>query len=122
MNGEGTYIYKKTGDIYSGSWLNGKKHNDGRYEFQSDQSMFVGLWETGEFKTGSWEFKDSGVYEGDFKLGRPFGKGKFSFASGLIQSGEFVEKKVSEEEEEGEDDGVVKPPNVVWKGDSIVSI
>lgn len=122
INGEGTYIYKKSGDIYSGTWVNGKKHGDGRYEFGADKSMFVGNWEHGDFVTGAWEFKGAGVYEGQFKLGRPIGEGKFSFASGLSQTGSYVEHKGAVEGEEEPVEGEApKPPNVSWKGQSIVS-
>lgn len=63
------------------------------------------------------------MYEGEFKLGRPFGVGKFSFTSGLVQTGEYIEKKpVEGEEEEPPAEGEApRPPNVTWKGNSIVS-
>jgi hypothetical protein len=124
MQGEGTYTYKKSNDIYSGSWVNGKKSGAGRYEYGADSSMLVGTWENGTIVTGSWELKGAGVYEGDFKLGRPYGTGKFSFTSGLTQTGAFVEKKLPEGEEEepvGEGEAP-RPPNVEWKGNSIVSM
>ncbi len=121
MHGEGTYIYKKSGDIYSGSWVENKKHGQGRYEFSADQSQFVGQWVNGDMVSGTWELKGAGVYEGEFKLGRPVGAGKFSFASGITQTGSFVEKKPAEGEEEAAEEGAVKVPNVAWSGDSIVS-
>jgi hypothetical protein len=124
MQGEGTYTYKKTNDIYSGSWVAGKKSGAGRYEYGADSSMLVGTWENGTIVTGAWELKGAGVYEGDFKLGRPFGAGNFSFACGLTQTGSFVAKKLPEGEEEepvGEGEAP-RPPNVEWKGNSIVSM
>jgi hypothetical protein len=120
INGEGSYIYKKSGDIYSGSWKDGKKHGEGRYEFQADKSMMVGIWNNGEFKSGKWEFKGAGHYEGTFKLGRPYGQGKYTFVSGLSQLGSYDEIKASAEEEETEEN--VAPPNVVWRGQSIVAM
>jgi hypothetical protein len=83
--------------------------------------MLVGVWENGNIVNGSWELKGAGIYEGSFKLGRPYGAGKFSFTSGLKQNGVFVDKPSTGEEEEQEE-GVEKPPNVIWKGDSIVSM
>ena len=121
MQGEGTYTYKKTKDIYSGTWLNGKKHGNGRYEFGADQSMFVGVWENGQITTGNWELKGAGEYTGEFKLGRPFGAGKFDFTSGLSQTGSYVEEKRGEDEEEPAEGDAPLPPNVAWKGDSIVA-
>lgn len=123
MHGDGTYVYKKTGDIYSGSWVNGKKQGYGRYEFEADRSMMVGNWENGQFKTGKWELKGAGHYEGTFKLGRPIGTGKYTFASGLTQLGSYDEKKRTEEDEElDEEEAASRPPNVAWKGQSIVAI
>ena len=123
FNGEGTYTYKKSGDIYSGSWLNGKKHSFGRYEYEGDRSMLIGNWDNGQFKTGKWEFKGAGYYEGTFKFGRPLGTGKFTFPSGLTQMGSYEEKKpVNEDEEEDSEEDTLKPPDVVWKGQSILAI
>lgn len=62
------------------------------------------------------------MYEGEFKLGRPFGEGKFLFESGLTQTGAYVEQKGAEGEEEAAVEGEPpKPPNVTWRGNSIVS-
>jgi len=123
MHGEGTYTYKSSGDIYSGAWEDSKKHGAGRYEFGADFSIFNGTWANGQITSGSWEFQGAGKYEGDFKLGRPYGEGKFTFPSGLTQSGSYDVAKLAEGEEpeepaEGEPE---KPPNVVWVGKSIVS-
>ena len=123
MQGEGTFTYKKAGDIYSGSWQADKKHGQGTYEFGADSSMFVGTWENGQMTTGKWVWKEAAEYQGDFKLGRPFGNGVFNFASGLSQKGVYEEKKpVEGEEEEPVAEGEApRPPNVTWKGESIVS-
>lgn len=44
------------------------------------------------------------------------------FESGLTQTGSFVEQKSAEGEEEAPAEGEPpKPPNVAWRGDSIVS-
>lgn len=95
MQGEGTYEYKKTGDFYSGTWVDNKKWGQGRYFFGKDESMFVGTWENGQITTGQWELKNAAVYTGNFKLGRPVGEGTFVFESGLQQTGSYVEEKVS---------------------------
>lgn len=122
MHGEGTYTYKKSGDIYSGSWKDGIKSGDGRYEYGADSSMLVGSWYEGTIVGGNWELKGFGVYSGEFKLGRPFGEGKFVYDNGLQQSGKFVVKKVVGEEEEVPAEGEAPvPPNVEWKGDSVVA-
>jgi hypothetical protein len=53
-------------------------------------------------------------------MGRPIGSGTFSFPSGLSQTGSYIIKKLPDEEEpaEGEPE---KAPNVVWKGNNIVT-
>lgn len=101
--------------------MNGKKHGAGRYEFAADQSQFVGQWVNGDMVSGTWELKGAGNYAGNFKLGRPVGAGKYSFTSGITQTGSYNEKKAAEGEEEPAEEGVVKQPNVSWAGDSIVS-
>lgn len=123
MQGQGTYQYKKSGDIYSGKWVNNQKHGDGQYEFKADSSIFEGQWENGQIVTGKWILQGAAVFEGQFKLGRPFGEGKFTFESGLTQKGAWVIKKAGEgEEEEAPAEGEApRPPNVTWKGESIVS-
>ena len=123
MHGEGTYTYKKSGDIYSGSWADNLKEGQGTYEFGRDSSLLVGTWEKGQITTGKWVLQGAAVYEGQFKLGRPIGQGTFTFQSGLSQTGVFEEKKpVEGEEEEPPAEGEApRPPNVTWKGNSIVS-
>lgn len=122
MHGEGTYAYKKSGDIYSGTWDANKKNGQGYYQFGADNSTLVGTWVDGQITTGKWELQGAAVYEGEFKLGRPVGQGVFKFESGLSQTGSYVEKKLAEgEEEEAVESDGPRPPNVTWKGDSIVS-
>jgi hypothetical protein len=120
MHGEGTYIYNKSGDIYSGTWAFNLKNGNGRYEFGSDSSILVGVWKNGQIGKGTWEFTGAGRYEGEFKLGRPIGEGRFEFVNGISQEGEYVEVK-NEEDEGGGEEGELLPPNVTWKGQSIVS-
>ena len=80
-----------------------------------------GTWVDGNITEGSWEWKDAGKYEGSFKLGRPVGPGRFEFVNGIVHSGEYVQQKVAEEEEEPAEGDAPRPPNVAWKGQSIVS-
>lgn len=122
MQGEGSYTYSKTQDVYSGTWVDGKKQGKGRYEFTADRSVLVGHWEAGQLTTGKWELKGAAVYDGEFKLGKPFGPGQFTFESGLVQTGEYAVIKVPGEEEEAPVEGEApKAPNVTWVGNSIYS-
>ena len=123
MHGEGSYTYKKSGDIYSGSWVNDKKNGRGVYEFGADKSILQGEWVDGQITKGEWVLKGAAVFTGEFKLGRPFGEGKFVFNSTLSQTGAWVQKKLGPDEEEepvGEGEAP-RPPNVTWEGKSIVS-
>jgi hypothetical protein len=63
MQGEGTYTYKKSGDIYSGTWVANKKSGQGTYEFAGDSSMLVGTWIDGQITSGNWVLKGAAVYE-----------------------------------------------------------
>jgi hypothetical protein len=121
MSGEGSYTYKATGDIYSGGWVDGKKHGQGVYEFSRDSSMMSGTWDAGSLVTGSWILKGAGQYDGNFNMGRPYGTGKYSFPSGLQQTGSYADKPKGEDEEEPAEGDAPVPPNVEWKGDTIVA-
>lgn len=124
MQGDGTYTYKKTGDIYFGSWYAGKKHGAGKYQFGADGCM-EGDWENGQILSGTWSLANAAIYTGEFKLGRPYGAGKFNFLqSGLTQKGSYVDSKLAEgedEEDELAEGESPKPPNVEWKGQSLVA-
>jgi hypothetical protein len=50
----GTYTYKGSGDIYSGSWAAGKKVGQGTYQFGADMSMMQGAWVDGSITEGKW--------------------------------------------------------------------
>ena len=121
MQGEGTYVYSKSGDIYSGAWAADKRHGQGSYEFGNDHSVLEGTWEQGQITTGKWVLRGAAVYEGQFQQGRPVGKGTFNFESGLTQTGSYEAQKASEEEEAPEEGDGPAPPNVTWVGESIVS-
>jgi 1-phosphatidylinositol-4-phosphate 5-kinase len=120
MHGQGSYVFKKTNDIYSGSWSNDKRHGDGQYQFGADGSIFVGRWENGQLNNGVWELKGTGKYTGSFTLGRPVGEGRFEFNTGINQDGEYVIVKNPDDEEPAEGEPP-KAPNVAWKGRSIVN-
>ena len=91
MTGEGTYTYA-SGDVYSGAFVDGKKHGQGSYLFKASQSTFMGRWENGAFVEGEWILRDGSSYEGTFVDGKPAGEGTFSWAkNGTTQSGSWGE-------------------------------
>ncbi|CAM9230253.1 unnamed protein product [Chrysoparadoxa australica] len=114
MEGEGTYVYKASGDAYSGTWVKGKKEGQGSYQFGADDSIMQGTWENGSITSGTWRFSDGTVYSGSFKDGKPTGQGVYVFPSGITQKGEYVAKPLGEgEEEEG------APPKMEWLGQPV---
>jgi hypothetical protein len=66
--------------------------------------------------------KLSVINAGNFKLGRPYGQGKYTFHSGVSQMGSYEEIKVPIDEQEEDAGENLTPPNVVWRGQSIVAI
>ena len=114
MDGEGTYKYFKTDDIYSGTFVEGLKNGDGCYVYGADLSKFEGTWDKGVFVTGKWVLKGAGVYTGDFQNGKPAGPGSFAFANGITQGGEYEVKVAAEDEE-------APPEDPVWKGAPVFS-
>ncbi|CAM9198753.1 unnamed protein product [Discosporangium mesarthrocarpum] len=115
MEGEGTYVYKTSGDAYSGTWVASKKVGQGTYQFGADDSVMQGTWVDGSITEGKWIFKDGTVYTGHFKKGRPIGEGVYSFASGIVQKGQYV--VVGDEEADEEE----QPPTLLWRGESVVA-
>lgn len=115
MDGEGTYTYSKTKDVYSGTWVQGVKSGSGCYEYGKDKSKLNGTWDSGSFVSGEWLLEGAGVYKGGFANGKPAGPGSFFFSSGVAQSGEYVVK----EPEEGEEDA--PPADPIWSGASVYS-
>lgn len=114
MNGEGTYIYKKTADIFSGTWVDGVKSGQGAYQFGADKAVLKGTWVNGTITNGQWIFADGTVYTGTFQDGKPVGPGSFALSNGITQSGEYVVKK---EGEEGAEEIKIN-----WKGQSVVVV
>jgi hypothetical protein len=117
IEGEGTYTYVKTKDVYSGSWLAGVKSGNGCYEYGGDQSKLNGAWDKGNFVSGEWIMEGAAVYKGSFVNGAPTGPGSFCFASGATQAGEYVSKPVSEDDDPT--DAPRAPP--VWSGNAVFS-
>ena len=114
MEGEGTYTYAKTKDVYSGSWVAGVKSGNGCYEYGGDQSKLNGTWDNGTFVSGEWILEGACVYKGSFANGAPTGPGSYTFASGVTQTGEYVAKPVSED-----DDPDAPPAPPVWSGSEV---
>lgn len=92
-HGEGTYFWK-SGDVYTGKWVGGKKEGFGIEKFTN------GARYTGEFKnslrngSGVYIYPDGGKYEGQWKNGKKEGKGISTLANGNRIEGEFKDGKL----------------------------
>lgn len=82
------YIYQNK-DIYSGNWLNSKKHGHGTYVFTATGMKYIGEWSENRFLRGKWSYPNGTYFEGDFQNNKPKGRGKWSFANGNQLDGEY---------------------------------
>jgi hypothetical protein len=101
--GRGRYE-QANGDYYDGYWKNDKQ--DGMGEMKVGGKSYVGIWANGEYikdapvtnciagdcKEGRGTYQDAnGKYEGEWRDGRPSGKGKIEYANGESYQGDFVD-------------------------------
>jgi hypothetical protein len=84
--GKGKYWYKN-GDVYEGSFCDGRKHGKGYYKWQHG-NKYKGQWfhgvEKGEGK--KW-YSNGDYYEGQFEQGKRHGIGEFKQADGSSYKG-----------------------------------
>jgi hypothetical protein len=83
-NGKGTYVYS-TGDVYTGDFLNGKRHGDGKYIAQNGD-LYEGEFYNGMFEGyGIYYFKSGKVYEGYWESNKFHGFGQLFAESGELE-------------------------------------
>jgi radial spoke head protein 1 len=51
-------------DIYSGLWLDGKKHGEGTYVFNATGMKYIGSWIENRFVSGKWAYPNGSYFEG----------------------------------------------------------
>ena len=113
-NGQGTIFYKN-GDKYDGLWLNDERNGQGTI-FYKNGDKYVGQMKnnqisgngtmeyvSGDLYKGSWSnniinghgelISNNQIYEGDFKNGLPDGRGKISYPSKYVLTGDFKNGK-----------------------------
>jgi hypothetical protein len=54
------FIYPNK-DIFSGNWLNGRKHGQGTYVFNATGMKYIGEWVENRFLSGRWAYPN-GTY------------------------------------------------------------
>lgn len=63
-----------------------------KYQFQSDMSEFEGEWRNGKPDgKGKWTYQTGTVYEGEFRRGKFHGKGKIAYPNGDYYEGDWIE-------------------------------
>jgi len=92
-HGNGAYTFTN-GDIYSGCWAKDVKDGAGTYLYARNNATLVGTWANGEIREGKFVHEDGTTYTGNFVDNKPLGAGKFEFSSGVVQKGEFIQRRV----------------------------
>jgi len=78
------------GDIYSGDFLDGKKHGHGVLKTQSNR-IYDGSWENDlPHGFGINTFPNGKIYKGEYKKGRPFGEGQWIYSDGSTYTGKWI--------------------------------
>ena len=78
------------GDIYTGDFLDGKKHGHGVLKTESNR-MYDGGWENDlPHGFGVNTFPNGKIYKGEYKKGRPFGDGQWVYSDGSTYTGKWI--------------------------------
>ena len=87
MSGVQTF---ENGDVYTGSFLDGKKHGQGILETRSKR-IYDGGWENDvPHGLGVNTFPNGKIYKGEYKLGKPYGDGQWIYSDGKTYSGTWI--------------------------------
>ena len=78
------------GDVYTGEFLDGKKHGKGVLKTLSNRT-YEGGWENDlPHGYGVNIFPNGKVYKGEYKKGRPFGDGQWIYSDGSTYTGKWI--------------------------------
>ena len=78
------------GDIYTGDFLDGKKHGYGVLKTQSNRT-YDGSWENDlPHGFGVNTFPNGKIYKGEYKKGKPFGEGQWIYSDGSTYTGKWI--------------------------------
>ena len=78
------------GDVYTGEFLDGKKHGQGVLTTKSNR-MYKGGWKNDvPHGAGINSFPNGKTYEGEYKDGKPIGEGKWIYSDGRTYSGKWI--------------------------------
>ncbi len=77
-NGKGSYVYENSFFTYTGEWVNGVKHGQGKLLLK-DGSYYEGEFNEGEIMgDGEFHYANGSVYKGSFHFGEKNGKGELT--------------------------------------------
>ncbi len=96
-HGQGTITYTM-GDIYKGSWMNGKREGYGRTDYNNDDDLYYyeGNYQNDQRNGhGIMVWKDGKRYEGDWKDGAIHGQGIWLMTGGYRYEGSFENNEMS---------------------------
>lgn len=88
-NGQGKNTFPN-GDVYSGSYVNGKRCGKGKYTFKSG-GVYNGEYNSSGERTGkgTFTYSDKSKYTGDWVLGKKEGRGIYTYPNGDQYEGEW---------------------------------
>ena len=82
------------GNIYSGGWINDKKHGQGTYIYAISNEKYEGEWSQGN-RHGSGVFTyQIGIYDGQFVNNTREGYGRFRYCNNSLLEGNWKGDKV----------------------------
>ena len=91
-NGEGSLVYKN-GDIYEGTFVDGKKDGNGEYTYFNDKDIlrYEGQWEN-DLKNGKGKFifNDMTIFEGNWINDEYENYGKMIYSNGEVYVGKLL--------------------------------
>ena len=86
---EGVQTFEN-GDVYQGSFKDGKKHGKGILRTRNDRS-YEGEWKYDKpHGFGINTFPNGKIYTGNFENGRPVGDGQWTYADGRVYNGTWI--------------------------------
>jgi hypothetical protein len=98
---------KRIGNVYTGQWVHGKRHGQGRLQIHPANAVDLVFAEatgkggvyTGQYQDdvmcgeGRFQYNNSAIYVGSFRGNKPNGVGKLTTAAGDVYTGLFVDGK-----------------------------
>ena len=86
------------GDIYTGDFLDGKKHGHGLLKTPTKRT-YDGDWEDDlPHGYGMNTFPNGKIYRGEYRKGKPFGDGQWTYSDGRTYTGKWVKGQFVNEE------------------------